>query len=107
VAATPALGATKPKPSNGKTRTVALDLSSPLKVVSWASAHADCPMRYQLSGTGELVIIFGRGPNEFELALDRGALRTLARLTAEALTKLDASVAEPSADLMTAGDRPA
>ena len=83
---------------------MALDLHSPLKVVSWASAHADCPMRYQLSGTGELVIIFGRDATEFELALDTGALRTLALLTAEALAKLDASAAEQSVELVPAGE---
>lgn len=70
-------------------RSVALDLFSPLKVVSWASAHADCPMRYAITATG-VVIIFGSGPNEFELSLDNGALRTLVQLSAEALAKMDA-----------------
>jgi len=73
---------------------VALDLYSPLKVVSWASAHADCPMRYKITSPGELVITFGSGPNEFELSLDHGALRSLVDLTTEALTKLDADAGE-------------
>jgi hypothetical protein len=64
-------------------------------------------MRYQLSGTGELVIIFGSGSNEFELALDRGALRTLAQLTTDALVQLDASADQPPHELATSGERPA
>jgi hypothetical protein len=35
-----------------------------------------------------MVIIFGSGQHEFELALDAGALRTLAHLTAEALANM-------------------
>lgn len=84
---------------------MALDLHSPLKVVSWASAHADCPMRYQLSGTGELVIIFGSGQTEFELTLDAGALRALANLATEALAELDASAEEQPSELAVAGER--
>jgi hypothetical protein len=83
---------------------VALDLHSPLKVVSWASVHADCPMRYATTGTGELVIVFGSGQTEFELALDGGALRTLANLTAEALAQLDAE--EQPTELVTTAERP-
>ena len=67
-----------------------LDLFSPLKVVSWASAHTDCPMRYKINSAEELVIIFGSGTTEFELSLEGGALRTLVRLGAEALDKMDA-----------------
>lgn len=66
-----------------------LDLFSPLKVVSWASAHADCPMRYTINGADEMVIVFGSGSTEFELSLDGGALHTLVRLGAEALDKMD------------------
>jgi hypothetical protein len=69
---------------------VALDLFSPLKVVSWASAHANCPMRYTLTNVGELVITFGSGQHEFELSLDEGALRTLTRLATEALAAMEA-----------------
>lgn len=73
---------------------MALDLFSPLKVVSWASASADCPMRYKITNSDELVIIFGSGTNEFELALDDGALRALVELSAEALAEIDADVEE-------------
>jgi hypothetical protein len=52
---------------------VALDLFSPLKVVSWASAHADCPMRYKINSPKDMVIVFGNGTNEFEFALDAGS----------------------------------
>ena len=83
---------------------MALDLHSPLKVVSWASAHADCPMRYATTGTGELVIVFGSGQHEFELALDAGALRTLANLTTEALVELDTSAEAQPTDLAVAGE---
>lgn len=68
---------------------MALDLFSPLKVVSWASAHADCPMRYKITSPDELVITFGSGANEFELSLDDGALRALVQLGTEALTEMD------------------
>src|SRR5262245_37936837 len=68
---------------------VALDLFSPLKVVSWASVHADCPMRYEITNPSELVIIFGSDQNEFELSLDGGALRTLVQLSTKALDKMD------------------
>jgi hypothetical protein len=67
---------------------VTLDLFSPLKVVSWASAHSDCPMRYTINSADEMVIIFGNGSTEFELSLDGGALHTLVRLGAEALDKM-------------------
>jgi len=86
----PALCVTNRKrKSNERRVTVALDLFSPLKVVSWASVHADCPMRYKITGPGELVITFGSGPHEFEFSLDHGALRTLVQLASEALDKLD------------------
>jgi hypothetical protein len=68
---------------------VALDLFSPLKVVSWASAHADCPMRYTINSTNEVVIVFGSGQHEFEFSLDAGALRSLVQLGTEALDKMD------------------
>jgi hypothetical protein len=85
---------------------MALDLSSPLKVVSWASAHADCPMRYTITGTSDMVIIFGSGSNEFELSFEVGALQTLAQLTAEALADMTAK-AEHSDDapLVLTGER--
>jgi hypothetical protein len=74
--------------------TVALDLFSPLKVVSWASAHADCPMHYKINSADEMVIVFGSGQHEFEFSLDKGALRTLNQLSTEALDKMDASAKE-------------
>lgn len=95
----------RPQRPTKDVETVALDLSSPLKVVSWASAHADCPMRYTTTSTGEVVIIFGRGSTEFELSLDGGALRTLARLTAEALVKVDTDADERRGELVTTGER--
>jgi hypothetical protein len=69
---------------------MALDLSSPLKVVSWASINADCPMRYTTTGSDEVVIIFGRASDEFELALEADALRTLAQLATDAVTAMSA-----------------
>jgi hypothetical protein len=45
-----------------------LNLSSPLKVVSWASVHPDCPIRYTTTGSGKMTIIFGSGFEEFELS---------------------------------------
>jgi hypothetical protein len=68
---------------------VTLDLLSPLKVVSWASAHANCPMRYVISNADEMVIIFGSSPTEFEFSLDKGALHTLVKLGTKALTEMD------------------
>lgn len=87
---------------------MALDLSSPLKVVSWASAHADCPMRYKITGTGEMVvIIFGSGSNEFELSLEAGALHTLARLATEALADMTARAEHVDhRTLAASGERP-
>jgi hypothetical protein len=82
---------------------VALDLFSPLKVVSWASAHDGCPMRYTVTSRNEMVLVFGSGRDEFEFALDKGALRTLVQLGAEALTEMDADTDERSAGLVTAG----
>jgi hypothetical protein len=67
---------------------VTLDLHSPLKVVSWASAHADCPMRYEINGADEMVTTFGSGSEEFEFAFDASALHTLVQLSAEALDKM-------------------
>lgn len=84
---------------------MALDLFSPLKVVSWASAHADCPMRYKITNCGEMVIIFGSGANEFELSLDAGALRALVQLGNEALDKMDGYAEERLGGLVTAGER--
>lgn len=84
---------------------MALDLLSPLKVVSWASAHADCPMRHTINTRDEMVIIFGSGPNEFELSLDSGALRALVRLGAEALAEMAAG--EHSGELVPAGEHSA
>ena len=75
---------------------MALDLFSPLKVVSWASAHNNCPMRYTINNPDEMVIIFGSGQHEFEFALDAGALRTLIQLSTEALDKMDTSGMTPA-----------
>jgi hypothetical protein len=72
-----------------------LDLYSPLKVVSWASAHADCPMRYTISGADDMVITFGNSPTEFEFSLDAGALRALVRLGTEALAAMGTYEEEP------------
>jgi len=83
---------------------VALDLFSPLKVVSWASAHADCPMRYKITSRNEMVLVFGSGQDEFEFALDTGALHSLVQLGIEALTEMDAYADERSAGLVTAGE---
>jgi hypothetical protein len=82
---------------------VALDLFSPLKVVSWASAHADCPMRYKITSRDEMVLVFGSGQDEFEFALDRGALRALVQLGTEALTEMAAYTDERSGGLVAAG----
>lgn len=68
---------------------MALDLFSPLKVVSWASAHADCPMRYKITSPDEMVLVFGSGQDEFEFSLDKGALRTLVQLGTDALSDMD------------------
>jgi hypothetical protein len=84
---------------------VALDLFSPLKVVSWASAHADCPMRYKINGPTDVVIVFGSGTNEFEFSLDAGALRTLIQLGAEALEKMDTSAEDRLGELATTAER--
>jgi hypothetical protein len=86
---------------------VALDLFSPLKVVSWASAHADCPMRYKITTRDEMVLVFGSGQDEFEFALDMGALRTLVQLGTKALTEMDAYADERMDGLVTAGKNPA
>jgi hypothetical protein len=85
--------------------TVALDLFSPLKVVSWASAHADCPMRYTINDPTNVVIVFGSGTNEFEFSLDAGALRTLVLLGAEALEKMDTTAEEWLGELVTTVER--
>lgn len=68
---------------------MSLDLYSPLKVVSWASAHAHCPMRYTINSAEEMVLVLGSGQTEFELAMARGALRVLVELGTEALAKMD------------------
>jgi hypothetical protein len=80
---------------------VALDLFSPLKVTSWASAHAGCPMRYTINSADEVVIIFGSGSDEFEFSLEAGALRSLMQLGTEALAKMDTYADE----LTAAGER--
>lgn len=85
---------------------MALDLLSPLKVVSWASAHADCPMRYTITSADEMVIIFGSGSHEFEFSLDAGALRALVQLGSAALDKMNTDAQERPGQLVTAGKRP-
>ncbi len=86
---------------------MAPDLFSLLKVVSWASAHADCPMHYKISSPTDVVIVFGSGTNEFEFSLDVGALRALVQLGAKALEKMDTSAEDRLGELVTAGERPA
>ena len=85
--------------------TVALDLFSPLKVVSWASAHADCPMRYKINNPTDVVIVFGSGTNEFEFSFDTGALRALMQLGSEALEKMDTSAEDRLGELVTTAER--
>lgn len=68
---------------------MAIDLFAPLKVVSWASAHANCPMHYKINNRDEMVIIFGNGQHEFELSLETGALHSLLRLGTEAMAKME------------------
>lgn len=87
---------------------MALDLFTSLKVVSWASAHADCPMRYTINSSNEMVIIFGAVANEFEFAFDVGALRVLVQLGAEALEEMNALAAEANGwTLVAIGEPPA
>lgn len=81
---------------------MALDLFSPLKVASWASAHADCPMRYTINSSDEMVIIFGRDQEEFEFSFEVDALRTLLQLGAEALAKMDALAGEVDGSALVA-----
>jgi hypothetical protein len=70
----------------------------PLKVVSWASANEQCPMKVIANGSDEVTFIFGSGRNEFEFAFDAGALRNLVKLGAEALREMEARQAqEPAA----------
>lgn len=83
---------------------MALDLFSPLKVVSWASAHANCPMRYKINNSDEMVIIFGSGQHEFEFSFDDGAFRALVRLAAEALAEMQARAETESRALTAAGE---
>jgi hypothetical protein len=66
------------------------DLFSPFKVASWASARADCPMRYAITNSDEMVIIFGSGSDEFEFSFHSSALRALVQLGADVLTKMEA-----------------
>jgi hypothetical protein len=85
---------------------VALDLFSPLKVVSWASAHANCPMRYTIANVDEMVIIFGSDQHEFEFSLDKSALRTLVQLGTEALAEMSTRTEDRLGEFLTAGERP-
>jgi hypothetical protein len=98
-------GCLNPNRINERRVTVALDLYSPLKVVSWASAHADCPMRYTITNADEVVITFGSGSNEFELSLDAGALSALAHIGTEALTKVNTRAEKRPGELMPVGER--
>ncbi len=86
---------------------MALDLFSPLKVVSWASAHADYPMRYEITSPTELVITFGSDSNEFEFSLDKGALSRLVQLGVEALTEMDAYAKDKLGELVSSGEHQA
>lgn len=102
----PALGVVQPKRKfNERCVTVALDLFSPLKVVSWASAHTDCPMRYKINSADEMVLIFGSDSDEFEFSFETGALRRLVQLGSEALHKMDASTNERRDKLVATGKR--
>jgi hypothetical protein len=83
---------------------MALDLFSPLRVTSWASAHAGCPMRYKVNSADEMVVIFGSGSDEFEFSFEVGALRKLVQLGSEALDKMDASADESPVELVTVGE---
>lgn len=82
---------------------MALDLSSPFKMVSWASAHADCPMRYAITSRDEMVLVFGSGHDEFEFALQKDALRMLVQLGTEALAEMDNYTDKQLGGLVTAG----
>lgn len=84
-----------------------LDGSSSLHVGGWVSVGADCPMRYRLSGSGQAIIIFGRGPDEFEFALEAGALCELVRLGVDALDEMGCLTGVEPSELVTVGERPA
>jgi hypothetical protein len=81
---------------------MAIDLFSPLKVVSWASAHANCPMRAIINSSDEMVIVFGPKDTEFEFAFDVDALRELLRLGADTLAKMDALADEANSSVLVA-----
>lgn len=59
-------------------------------------------MRYTINSRDEMVLVFGSGQDEFEFALDKGALRTLVELGTQALADMDAETDER--DLVTAGN---
>lgn len=54
-----------------------------------------------------MVIVFGSGTNEFEFALDAGALRALVQLGIEALEKMDTAAEERLGELVATAERQA
>lgn len=81
----------------------------PLKVVSWASVKEHCPIRHTVTSSDEMVFIFGSGRDEFEFALEAGALQKLLNLGAVVLAEMEACAeleeAEEQAELATTGER--
>jgi hypothetical protein len=62
-----------------------------LTIGSWVTLGADCPLSCQVPDGEDHVIIFvcGSSSQDFELAMETGALRTFVRLGTEALAELD------------------
>ncbi len=73
-------------------------MCEPLKVVSWASANERCPIKHSVTGSDEVVFIFGSGRDAFEFAFDAGALRNLLKLGTEALEAMDARANQEQAE---------
>jgi hypothetical protein len=66
----------------------------PFKHTSWAMTREGCPIQYSVTGSDEVLFVFGSGRDSFEFAFDAGALRTLLRLGPQALDEIEARASQ-------------
>jgi hypothetical protein len=60
-----------------------------LTVSSWVMIGEDCPLRFEIGGSGSVTVLCGDGADGFEFTLHSEALRRFLESGADALREMD------------------
>jgi len=64
---------------------------------TWADLSEECPLRFEVSGSNHVSLLFGQDTSAGELVFDLDAIHELVRLGAEAAEEMEARYAREEA----------